>query len=169
MNKEEFLQRNAKPTSFFLINWNTKLEINPIQSVHRKYNLFFDLKTKRILKIFHFSISKQKLKQNWNEIIFWNLFFNFKSKNEFENFDFCFLKSVLNQNRFKKIFFRFSSVSSIIKFKKLISKFWSSFFVFWFETGLTKVCSKIELKLLWNWIKLFKTFTVVSWRLKRTS
>ena len=89
-----------------------------IQSVHRKYNSFFDLKTKRILKFFHFSFFNIKTKiEKWKN--FWNSFFDFKSRNEIENFDFCFLKVVLNQNRFKKNFFlRFWFYNSIIKFEK---------------------------------------------------
>ena len=68
-----------------------------------------------------------------NENIFWNSFFNFKSKNEIENFDFRFLKSVLNQNRFKKIFFRFTFLYSIIKIEK-----WKKFFKFVFSFEIKK-------------------------------
>ena len=46
-----------------------------IQSVHRKYNSFFDLKTKRILKFFHFSFFNIKTKiekwKNFLKFIFW--------------------------------------------------------------------------------------------------
>ena len=74
------------------------------ESAYRKYNSFFDLKTKRILKIFHFSCFNFITKiEKWNN--FWNSFFDLKSKNEFEYFDFCFLKLILNQNRFQKSFF----------------------------------------------------------------
>ena len=67
--------------------------------------------------------------------IFGNLFFYFKPKNEFRNFEFCF--SSFFWNRLHQ----------------------NLFWLFW-EVG-----SKIELKLLYHWIKLFKTFTVVGWRL----
>ena len=67
--------------------------------------------------------------------IFGNLFFYFKPKNEFRNFEFCF--SSFFWNRLHQ----------------------NLFWLFW-EVG-----SKIELKLLYHWIKLFKTFTIVGWRL----
>ena len=89
----------------------------------------------------------------------------------------------------KKFCFRFSFFNSIIKFEKWNIFFWISFFHFKsknefqnFEVRFSffdlkrvsqslfwQVGSKIESKLLWNWIKLFKTFTAVGWRLKRAS
>ena len=88
----------------------------------QKYNSFFDLKTKQILKFFHFSffnfITKTEKGKNFLKLIFW-----FQIKNEFKNFDFRFLKLVWNQNRFKKNFFCFSFFNSIMKFEK-----WKIFF-----------------------------------------
>ena len=99
------------------------------RSVYRKYNSFFNLKTKRVLKffIFRFSISLPTLKKRK---IFWNSFFDFKSKNEFENFDFCFLKLVLNQNRLKKDFLPFFIFSFNNQNWKMKDAFWNSFFHF---------------------------------------
>ena len=116
-----------------------------IQSVHRKYNSFFDLKTKRILKFFHFSFFNIKTKiEKWKN--FWNSFFDFKSRNEIENFDFCFLKVVLNQNRFKKNFFlRFWFYNSIIKFEK-----WKIFSEIRFFISNLKTNYEIIICIFWN-------------------
>ena len=88
---EKWKVKNFQNLFCFEIKKRIILSVHWLESVYRKYNLFFDLKTKRILKILHFSffMSKQNLK---NERIFWNSFFDLKSKNEIENFDFCFWK-----------------------------------------------------------------------------
>ena len=105
----------------FLINWNTKLKLkfsrlssdfcfyteiktqNIKKSVHQKYNSFFDLKTKQILKNFYFLffnfITKIEKWKNFFEIHF--LISNQKMNTKI----LVFLKLALNQNRFKKIFF----------------------------------------------------------------
>ena len=55
--------------------WPTDCARIHFKSVHRKYNSFFDLKTKRILKIFHFSFFNFKTKiekwKNFLKFIFW--------------------------------------------------------------------------------------------------
>ena len=90
---------------FFLINWNTKLIIRlwfsclywgwdiecrtKWESVYQKYNSFFDLKTKRILKFFHFSflsfITKIEKQNNFLKFIFW-----FQNKKWIRKFRFLF-------------------------------------------------------------------------------
>ena len=120
---------------------------------------------------------------------FWNSFFHFQSKNEFKNLDFSFLKLVLNQNRFKKFFclffvFQFNNqnwkMKDIFEIRFLISNQKTNFKIFTFvfrfliwngphQRVFWQVGSRIELQLLWNWIKLFRTFTTVGWRLKWTS
>ena len=120
----------------YLFHFKTKIEcpFRPTdsdcsQSVYRKYNSFFDLKAKRISKIFHFSFFNFKTKiDKWKNFL--KFIFLFQIKNEFENFDFCFSKLVLNQNRFKKIFFSilvFQFNNQIWKMKDI---FWNSFFYF---------------------------------------
>ena len=109
-----------------------KIEIHK-KSVYRKYNSFFDLKTKQILKIFHFSFFnfKAKIEKRKN---FWISFFDIKSKNWFENFDFCFLKMVLNQNRFNKFFlsfFFFQFNNQIRKMEDIYSSVYKTFI--WFS------------------------------------
>ena len=90
---------------FFLINWITKLDIKfwfsllhlswdikPTESMYWKYNLFFDLKTKRILKIFHISffnfITKIEKEKNFLKLIFW-----FEIKKGIRKFWYFFLES----------------------------------------------------------------------------
>ena len=92
-----------------------------------KCNLFFDSKTKWILKFFSFFVFQFHY-QNWkNERTFWNSFFDLKSKNEFENFDFCFLKLVVKQNRLKKEFFLFSFNDQNWKMKDAFSNLFFHF------------------------------------------
>ena len=143
----------------FLINWKTKFKIlyldfaftsikktnsnNWLQSVYRNYNSFFDLKTKRILKIFRFSffnfITKIEKWKNFLKFIFW-----FEIKKWIRKF--CFLKLVLNQNRVKKkFFFRFSFFNALIKFEK-----WKIFFEIRFFISDQKVNYEIEIFILQN-------------------
>ena len=156
--------------------------------MYRKYDSFFDLKTKRILNFFSFFIFPFH-KQNWKMKEFFEIhFLIWNQKMNSKILILIFLKLVLNQNRSKKkiFFFLFQFNNQIWKIKGI---FWNSFFhfksknelrnfefcfSFFFGNGLHQnlfwffweVGSKIELKLLYHWIKLFKTFTVVGWRLK---
>ena len=155
------------------------------ESMYRKYNPFFDLKLKRILKVFHFSFFSFKIKiEKWKKFlkfIFW-----FQIKKWIRKFWFLFFEIGFKLKQIQKIFFRFSFFNSIIKFEKwkiffeirffisnqkIIFKILKFVFRFLIWNGSHKslfwhVGSKIELKLLWNWIKLCKTFTAVGLNVK---
>ena len=97
--------------------------------------------------IFHFSISKQKFK---NERIFRNLFFDFKSEKWIRKFWFLSFEIGFKSKQIqKKFFLRFSSFNSITKFEK-----WKIFFEIRFFISNQKINFKI-LKfvfrvLIWN-------------------
>ena len=103
--------------------------IKRFESVYQKYNLFFDLKTKRILKIFYFSffnvITKIEKWMNFLKFIFW-----FEIKKWIREFRFLFFeigfKSKQSQKKFFSFFF-FQFNNQIWKMKDI---FWNSFFHF---------------------------------------
>ena len=142
---------NKKFSKFVLLlnqktNYTFGTWIDPWIRVPKVWFVFW-FKNKTNFIVFHFPISKQKLKK---ERIFWNSFFDFKSKNEFKYFDFCFLQLVLNQDKFKKIFFfgfHFSIQKSNLKNERYFLKF-----VFSFQIKKTnfKILKFVFRFLIWN-------------------
>ena len=118
-----------------------------------KYNSFFDLKTKRILKIFHFSFLNFKTRvekwMNFLKFIFW-----FQIKKSIRKFWFLFFEIGFKSKQIQKNFFSFFIFQFNFQIWKMKDTFWNLFFhfksknwfqsfevfVFWFEMGLTKVC-----------------------------
>ena len=80
--------------------------IKRFESVYQKYNLFFDLKTKRILKIFYFSffnvITKIEKWMNFLKFIFW-----FEIKKWIRKFRFLFFEIGFKSKQSQKKFFSF--------------------------------------------------------------
>ena len=134
--------------------------------------------------ILHFSILTIKWKNEKQKKFFFSIYFDLKpgSKNRNQNFLIYFL--FWNQKMNLKKFFRFSILVMKLKnekwknfkirfafksknelyfrctdFRNFVFPFliwnWSHQSLFW------QVGSKIELKLPWNWIKVFKTFSAV--------
>ena len=119
----------------FLINWNTNLVTRlwfsclywswdieyrtKLESAYRKYNSFFDLKTKLVLKYFYFSffnfITKIEKSKNFLKFIIWFEIKKWIQEFWFFFFFFFFFNLVLNKNRLKKnnffffLFFQFNN------------------------------------------------------------
>ena len=112
--------KNEKISKFYFF-WKRKSDV-PFESMYRKYNSFFDLKTKRILNIFQFSflnfITKIEKWKNFLKFIFW-----FEIKKWIWKFWFLFLEIDFKSKNIQKFFFRFSFLNSVIKFEK-----WKIFF-----------------------------------------
>ena len=130
-------------------NWKTKIEDFSFKFLNKNWKL--KLKKKCLFSIFNFELKLKCAKMPFFiSILNWKLNGTFGARIIFFEIRF----SISNQ----KIIFK--SLKFIFRF--FIWKV-SHQILFWL------VGSKIQLKLLWNWIKLFKTFTAVGWRLKRTS